>query len=242
MVIIGSAAINHWYSDFKREPKDIDYVVKEGFKSTRQIEYLKNPIIIKYCKSGYLSPALLLTLKASHLCWDISWDKHMFDVQFLLQKGNRINIIIFWELYDYWNAVHGKNKRSDLQMSKEDFFTNAVNYNSLEHDVTHTYINPTPIYTKVLKEGSEVDLDENKFKALSFEDKLDFVREEVMVMAYERYKGTDYRKAYYRMLKKFIISHVPLFALVFTIENYLQLIKPKFNYIEKIDYELQRNN
>jgi len=29
MILIGSSAIKHWYPDFKREPKDLDYIVGE---------------------------------------------------------------------------------------------------------------------------------------------------------------------------------------------------------------------
>ena len=242
MILIGSSAIKNWYPDFKREPKDIDFIVnKQEIKNVKggNVEFLENPIFSsmwRYQGLRVLSPDHLCTLKASHLCWNINWDKHMFDLQFLLKKGCLIEEDLFWELYEYWNTVHSKNKRSDLKMSKEEFFTNAINYDTAQHDDLHKIINPVPIYTKVLKDGAEVELDENKFYSLSHEEKLDFVREECYIMAFERYKHLDYRIAYNMMLKKFIISHVPKFALVFTLKNYIELQnKPKFNFIKQIE-------
>lgn len=250
MIIIGSSAIKHWYPDFPREPKDIDVIPCEynnssNHKFSKRTEWLANPVLTDYMKNinrlnNYLNPNLLLTLKASHLFWDISWGKHMFDVQFLLKKNCAIHNDLFFKLYNYWNEVHGENKRSDLEMSKKDFFTNAINYNESEHDDLHKILNPSPVYMKVLKDNCEVELDEIKFLSLTFEEKLNFVREEVMVMAFERYGHLDYRPAYYRMLKKFIMSHAPIWSTIFIIENYIELHKPTYNYIKTLKNGLQK--
>lgn len=251
-ILIGSGAIKWWYPDFPREPKDTDYIITNQTYNTKvnivgdnKTELLLNPIIWNLYKDKFnkeaaistivLSPEHLLTLKASHLCWDLNWEKHMYDTQWLLKKGLKIDLELFWQLYNYWNEYHSQNKRSDLKMSKNEFFTNAINYDTLEHDEMHKILNPIPIYTKVLKDNCEVELDENKFNSLSFEDKLEFVREEVMVMAWERYKSLGFQKAYNRMFKKFILSHAPLFSLIFIIENYIELSKPKFNFIKTIE-------
>ncbi len=244
MILIGSKAIIHHYPDFPRKANDIDYVMNEyehfGCIKVPGTEYIKNKVLTDLIRTDFdqihiLEPHLLCTLKASHLFWNIKWDKHMYDLQFLLKKGNKIDEPLFWKLYEHWNEYHGANKRSDLKMSKEDFFTNKVNYDTLEHDETHKLINPNPIYARILKEGAEVDLDENKYKLLSKSDKLDLVREEVMVMAYERFDKLDYRFAYAKMLKKFIIAHAPKFTLIDILENYIELHRPpKFNFIKHI--------
>ena len=246
MIIIGSSAIKHHYSDFKREPKDLDVILEssnENIKDyfinetpNKKVEILKNTVILNYYRgNGYLPSNLLTTLKASHLCWDVNWEKHMFDLQFLLKKGNKIDFELFKELYEYWNTVHSKNKRSDLKMSKEDFFNNAINYDYLEHDEIHKILNSIPIYSKCLKDGKEVELDENKFYNLSYEDKLEFIREEIYVMSYERYKELGYKRAYNRMLKKFILSHAPFWSLIFIFENYIELQKCTKNFIKEIE-------
>lgn len=233
-LIIGSTAIKHYYPDFKREPKDLDIVVSEPQKSSRNVEYLENPIILKYQKSGYLEQNLLLTLKASHLMFDIKWEKHIFDTQFLISKGCKINRELFYELYEYWNWYHPKNKRSDLKMSASDFFDNALKpYQNIPHDTLHTFLNPVPTYTKILV--GEVEVCENKFNDLSFEDKCNLVYEEIEIMAIERMSNMDYRHAYTKMFKKFILSHAPLWEVIFIIENYKLLHKPRHNYFKIIE-------
>ncbi len=234
MILSGSSALKYWYGDeFKRIPKDIDVIVDKNYECKDKpdnVELLENPIIYNLYKNRPIKvvfPQDLCTLKASHLCWNINWEKHMFDVQFLIKKGCKIDLKLFNELYSYWNEYHSNNKRSDLKMS--------INYNESEHDIIHTYLNPTPIYTKVLKDNCEVELDENKFNILSFEDKLNFVREEVMVMAWERYKPLGFQHAYSKMLKKFIIGHAPIWSVIFIIENYIELHKSKINYFKIIE-------
>ena len=96
-LIIGSTAMKYHFPDFNREPKDIDIAVEQSdnLKSTREVEYLENPIIFKYIPEGqeYIDPDMLLTLKMSHLFFNINWDKHMWDVQFLLKKGCKYELI-----------------------------------------------------------------------------------------------------------------------------------------------------
>lgn len=245
-ILIGSKAIKHWFNDFTREPKDTDYIIESDkviVNRAENTEYLPNRILIDLyngTNKTILEPDHLCTLKASHLCWDINWAKHMYDLQFLLKKGCKIDINLFFKLYTHWNVYHVKNKRSDLKMSKQDFFNNAINYDEHQHDDIHRIINPNPIYTLVLKDNEEVELDENKFKQLTHQQKIYFVREEVMVMGWERYRNMNYRVAFDKMLKKFILNHCPLFALIFTLENYIEITKINFNYIKQINHELGR--
>jgi hypothetical protein len=242
MIIIGSTALKHWFPDFKSEPKDLDYAVSNAslYRSAKGVEYLENPVILKYSKGKYLEPELLLTLKMSHLFYEINWDKHMFHVQFLLDKGVKYNKEVFDELVEYWKQTKPPVKRSDLNMSKEEFFTNAINYNESEHDDLHLLINPVPMYTKLLKEGEEVEICENKFVSLTYEEKLEVVREEVYVMAYERYKNLNFRQAHKIMLSKFIRQHAPIWMMLFAIENYKKLINPNINFIKTIENGLRK--
>lgn len=244
MIIIGSEAIKYWYRDFPRQPKDIDIVLSEGEEisligSYTRIEKLKNPVLSLHYKSNnkYLSPDFLYTLKMSHLFWDINWEKHMFDLQFLKKKGCKLHKDLFYDLYNYWNIYHPKNKRSDLKMSAADFFDNAVKCD-YSHDDIHTLLNTIPTYTKVLV--GEVEVGEDKFNYLNHDDKCALVVEEVMVMAWERFKSKDYRVAYSIMLKKFIISHAPLWEAIFIIENFIELHKPRFNYYDTINRGLEK--
>lgn len=239
MILIGSVAIRHHFPDFNREPKDTDYIVCEPTERDKEnnIEYLVIPALCNL-KEKVLPPDLLYTLKVSHLFWDLSWDKHMFDVQFLKSKGCKLNEKLFYELYEYWQIKHSQNKRSNLQTSSKDFFDNALK--TYDHDYLHTLINPTPTYQKILKDNAEVEPDEVKYNQLTHAEKIDLVREELYVMAYERLAGRDYRVAYSWMLKKFIMHHAPMYEALFIIDNYKELRKPFINYKKKLDYELQR--
>ena len=243
MILVGSKAIKHWFPDFKRQPADTDWIVFEHkameIVNGTKTEYLYNPVFKDY-KEAILDPDSLYTLKVSHLFWNINWEKHIFDAQFLQDKGCELNISLFWELYNFWSEYHPKIRRSNLDMTSSEFFNNALP-KEWSHDWLHTLINPIPIYTKILKEGAEVDVCETKFNKLSFEDKLELVREEVYVMAWERFKNMDYRVAYNRMLKKFIISHAPVWEALFIIQNHKILHKPQYNYIEKINTKIEND-
>lgn len=243
MLIIGSTALKHYFPDFPRHPQDLDYVVEDKSKFKREpgIEYLENPVILKYQKEGYLTPELMICLKVSHLLWDTNWQKHMFDTQFLLKKGYKWDLELVRELRVYWHETLAKVKRSKLEQSKEEFFTNAVNMDTHEHDFLHTLLAEIPAYTKILKDGCEVELDENKWNALSFEEKCDVVFEETAIMNFERWKHLDYRVGHKRQLIQNIQKHFPDFIQLFAIENYIELEKPKFNYLKKIENELQIN-
>lgn len=242
MILIGSKAIKYYYPDFKREPKDIDYIVGKPMKREAGIEYLINPILYEL-NCTILSPDLLYTLKVSHIFWDISWNKHIYDIQFLQSKGCKLVYSMFYKLYEYWNTFHSKNKRSDLKMTSKDFFNNALKC-PYDHDTLHTYLTDVPTFTKILKDGADVEVCETKFNTLSYGEKLSLVREEVYVMAFERMAGRDYRISYSWMLKKFIISHAPIWEALFIIENYTILSRPHINYVKQINskiYEHQTN-
>lgn len=236
MITIGSTAIRHYFPDFPREPKDLDIAVKstENLEKIPGVEYLKNELIYKYQQEGFLKPELLISLKASHMFWDNNWEKHMFDIQFLLKKGFKIDPAIVQEFIPYWNDILPKIRRSNLEMDKESFFTNAVNESTHQHDYLHTLINPTPMYTRLLKDDCEVELDPKKFEDLTFEEKCDVVFEETAVMSYERYKDLHYALGYRKQLKDNIIKHFPVYIALFAIENYPKLEKPKYDYITKI--------
>lgn len=244
MLVIGSNAVRRYYPDFPREPKDVDYVLTpteyKELKSQQYggVEFHLNPVIDNV--QGVASPELLLTLKLSHVFWDIQWNKHVFDIVFLFEKGNDINIDLFWDLYRHWEELHGKNQRSDLTLTADEFFNNALKEH--DHDYLHTIINPTPTYFKVLHDNSEVEPSEEKFNALSHEDKLALVREEVYVMAYERMPKLNHYEAYQRMLKKFIMAHAPMWEVFFILKNYRELHKPLINYQNILNHGLNPTN
>lgn len=243
-LIIGGQAMKHWFpKDYPREPSDTDIVLKstKGFTNMDKVEYFENPVILEAQSYGFLRPELMLTLKISHMFWDFRWRKHMYDIQFLVDKGIKHDETLLNELIDYWLKTKPKVKRSNLGLTAKDFFTNAINADENEHDYLHTLINPVPMYTRLLKDGAEVELDVNKWYNLSFEEKCDTVFEETAVMGYERYKEKYYKEAYEIQLEQNIQKHFPRYIAVFAILNYKKVVTPKFNFIKTIENELQKN-
>lgn len=242
--LIGSRAIKNIFPDFTRIPKDFDYLVVTKQPILKQgdlvEEYHVNPPLYEYVSKNGVNADVLYTLKVSHIFWDINWAKHMFDIVFLKEHGAKLIKPLFDKLYEYWNQFHGNNKRSDLSMTGEEFFNNALT--KYDHDVLHTYLNPTPTYLKVLKDGADVDVSEEKFNNLSFEDKLELVREEVYVMAFERLFNRDFRVAFNWMLKKFIMNHAPMWEAIFIIENYRILQKCPINYVQIIEEHMKHDD
>jgi hypothetical protein len=249
LYLYGSRAIKYWYPDF-REPNDWDFIVSERrYKKSDiyKVEYKHIPPVIEYIKLSrdsdinVLPPNVLYTIKCSHLFWDIKWDKNFADARFLQKKGCKIIEPLFYELYEYWKKVHGNNQRSDLTLDKKEFFNNKLNRElKIDHDYLHTLLNPTPIYTKILKDGAEVEVDVEKFDNLSYQYKCKLVEEEVMVMAWERGRKTgNYFTSYTKMFKKFFMHHAPIWEAKFIIENWETLCVPKFNYFKTIEDGIQ---
>lgn len=251
-MIIGSTALKYHFPELNRAPKDLDVIVNSEYDKKDiervhkpiKLEILINPVLIKHYNNNcpqYIGVNELYTLKMSHVIgWELennSYEKHLWDLTFLKSNGCKLIKPLFYELYNYWNELHGINKRSDLEMSSEDFFNNALKC-EYSHDYLHTLINPIPTYTKVLK--GEVEVCEKKFNKLIFKEKCDLVREEVYIMSWERQFHKDYRISYGRMLRKFIRNHAPLWEAIWILENFKELYKPEFDYFKLLNQKTKK--
>lgn len=268
-MIIGSSAIKYWFPDFPREPKDYDIVAFDKYdkqdlirihKGTPnlKLEVLENPILLNWFKNvkGFIPQYCwkdeLYTLKISHCFWELengSWRKHIWDVQWLKEKGCKFIPELFYQLFNYWETIHGKRKASNLNMSAEEFFDNVVGF-PVEHDFLHTLLvqhdyfgnQNLPMYVKVLKDGEEVNVSEEKFNSLTEKEKFNLVFEEVAVMSLERYGNMYYKKAYDRMLKKFILNHCPIWEGIWIIQNHKELLNNiPFNFIHFLNIKIKQN-
>lgn len=244
MILFGSRAIKYHFPDFYREPKDWDFIVHvRGLKSNidgveyKHIKPILDDLRACRCELEVLDPDRLLTLKMSHLLYDNQWEKHMEDVQFLLKKGAKLRYGLFFDLVNWWRKVLPKQRRSNLNMTKEQFFKNKINY-KIDHDMIHEILNPHPTFRNILKAGADVDVSSHKFNLLTDIQKNMLVREEVYVMAWERKRHLGYREAYSWMLKKFIIGHAPLWEMIYIVLNYENLKHPIINFINYINHEL----
>lgn len=236
-MLIGSKAAKVWYPDF-REPKDEDHFSPDPDLSGDNFWHENFPA--DWAEDFVATPEELYTIKVSHAPWALqngSWEKHMQDVLFFQRKGVEFSQEMYDILRPVWLDVHGK-KRVNLNMTKDDFFDDAVD-RKYDHDSLHDSVayGDVPMYTRILKDGSDVLVDNDKFWAMSQEDKLKTVREEVYATALERWViPTNYtvspRMAYARAMKKSLISLFKgKWALYITL-NYKDLYKPDMDYVK----------
>ena len=131
----------------------------------------------------------LYTIKVSHAQWELSnntWEKHVYDIVQLKRAGAVLDSNLHKLLYSVWEETHGV-KVMDLAQDKSEFFDDAVR-RTYDHDSLHDSVayGERPIYTEVLKDGAEVDIDMKKLKALPLERFVDLIKEEIFVTALER--------------------------------------------------------
>lgn len=138
----------------------------------------------------------LYTIKVSHLPWPIFFWKHANDALFLKSKGAKLNQPLYKLLKEHWTEQHGTKTQLSLYKNKQEFFDDAVS-KEYDHDMLHELVSfpDAPVYTTVLKEGHTVFTDKDKFLALSFDNKVKMMREEMNVIMCERWLLHDHIRA-----------------------------------------------
>lgn len=129
-------------------------------------------------------------------------------------------------------------------MDNRDFYKGTI-LESLEypHDYLHelvAYPNP-PMYTKCLKDGEDVLIDRDKFDLLPFEDQVRMFREEITVIAAERWLINPYWKgkvSWYRAhmlsLQKTVTRLTKGWASEFIVLNLEHFVKPDYKYFKHL--------
>jgi hypothetical protein len=248
-LIIGSHAIRHWFPDFPREPKDMDIMCEQG-TSTKEVEYLWIPEYQYFLDSNqdeqYLDKDHLYTLKLSHLGFNIFWEKHCSDVCFLKSKGCVADEKLYKKLVKAWILKHGKQWASLKGKDSQTFFEDAVKRKYV-HDTIHdaVAIYDKPLYESLVYEG--VSCSKKGFDKLSYDDKLNLVREEVYVTALERWLiPHDFKfskiEAYQKALKKLATTMSSGWFKFFILTNIDVLRNDRdFSYIDKFKQAEQQN-
>lgn len=258
MILIGSRAIKKHFPDF-RDCKDYDYAVFYGDGIGRETEKDEDgnrhefqnipPLTKRYRgSSASVTPDHLYTLKVSHIFWPIKQRKHLGDIKFLRDKGCVIDWELFEELFAYWTDVHGPNTTIDFDKPNDEFFVDYVKREH-DHDELHTLINPEPLYLLAKEDRENANISEKIFATLPMDVRLDIVWEEGYVLALERLliRGHEkhWRVAYAKMIRHMICKLTPRWLGLFIVNNYHEILKPKFNFYEHYKqhkHELRRNN
>lgn len=249
MIIIGSAAIRYWIPSF-REPKDYDVF------STKKVEgydciIVPNDVINfipfefprdNYTGYGYATLDAVYTIKCSHLGWDIKWSKHKSDVLYLKAIGCKLIPDLYEALVKHWRKVNGNKEHLSLYKKKTDFFNDYVPY-VYDHDYIHdlvAYPNK-PVYTLCLKDGEDVAVEKEKFFSLPLEQQLRMFREEISVIAAERWLippkicgKYSILQAYTLALHKTVVDLTKNWATDFLIEHLDYFVKPDLTYFKHL--------
>jgi hypothetical protein len=238
-MLIGSQAAKYWFSDFPRQPKDIDYISEEEIndsdsKFCPSFKYLLEKYPVKIA-----SPEILYTLKVSHSFWDIKWDKTVFDIRFFQSKGIKLNEELFYILYKDCEKRYGV-KKAYLNKSNESFFEDGVERKYI-HDDIHRAISyyEQPLYEKIKNDNTKALTSKELFLNLSLEDKIKLCEEEIFVTALERFLipknfNIPPKVAYLKACKSLIVSMSKGWFPKFIVENYLDISKNNdYNFIVK---------
>ena len=243
-VLVGSNAARLWIPEF-RIGKDIDWWSTEVVDGENFDTCVIPQNILKLVEEGSLIGGVatlndLLTIKLSHLSYDILWKKHLNDYLVFKKHGAQINQELYIALQEYWKEVHGNKNFLSLYKTKDKFFDDYV-VKEQEHDHLHELVSypNNPIYTLCLKDGEDVAIDYKKFLSLTFEQRVRMFREEVNVIATERWLiptkdsgKITFREAYSKSLHKTVTALTKGWASQFMCENIEEFIRPKRKEVE----------
>lgn len=244
-LVIGSTAAKKLLPDW-REPSDFDVFSPAftGFSPKGQhVDEFWHPSFGEWWlterDTRYATLDELYTIKVSHSYWVLkngSWDKHMYDLIQLKRAGAKLDLELHKLLYKVWEEKHGK-KRVDLNMTKDEFFTDAVK-RIYDHDSIHYSVayGDAPIYENMFVDGQEIAMDMAKIKGASFETQVKLFREEIYATALERWVipsgyTVSPRRAYADALKKTITSLTKGWSAMFISDNFETFAKPDMDYV-----------
>ena len=241
MVVVGSTALDR-VGLSRREPKDLDIWLHEGSEFHDRADAYTPPkevmdALLPHTCDGYASADAIYTIKCSHLAWDILWEKTKADVLWL----KAMCCVLLPELYEvlkrHWIVEHGDKDFLSLKKGKGDFFNDHVMY-KYDHDYLHDLVaHPNrPVYEECLAEGEDVLIDQGKFTELPLSQQVRMFREEVAVIAIERWLVHDndisWPVSWGLSLKKVITSLTKGWATDFIVENLELFTIPEYSYFK----------
>jgi len=243
MIIVGSTALA-FFGIARTTPKDIDNWLTAGEQSTGRTDchiMPKNIIDMIPVIGAYAVPDAIYTMKCSHLSWDVHWQKTKLDILWLESQGCILMPDLYKELKAHWVKEKGGKEYLSLDKTKAEFFDDYVSH-KYDHDYLHELVSypNKPIYIQCLK--GEVLIDKSKFNGLNFADKVRMFREEITVIACERFLITGLTKswhnAYAMALKKVIVSLTKNWANDFIILNLKHFNTPNYTYFKYLLKEI----
>lgn len=254
-IIVGSTALAK-FSLARGTPKDLDIWTDDESELIdktdshlipREIIQLVPRLVERGGMKRWATPDAIYTIKMSHAEYQIKWQKTKLDILWLKAKGCKLIPELYEALKVHWVTVHGSKEFLSLNKTKDDFFNDNVTYVYPHDDLHELVAYPNrPIYERCLKDNQEVLIDKNKFFAMPFEDQVRMFREEISVIAAERWminptwKGKiSWYRAYILSLEKTVTRLTKGWASEFILMNLEHFVKPKYEYFEHLIEELK---
>lgn len=251
VLTVGSHAAKYWGIN-RGEPKDRDIWITQSElekyteASNIDLHVIPNEIMsVVPHESGKATKDALYTIKCSHFQWDIHWEKTKADILYMKSKGCKLLPDLYETLKNFWKKEHGNKEFLSLKQSKDKFFNDFVDY-KYDHDYLHELVAlpSVPVYTHCLKDNEDVLIDKEKFFSLPFDQQVKMFKEEITVIACERwllsdkFKG-DWLKAYHLSLKKTLTNLTKGWASDFIIFNLEYFINPDFEMFRNLFNNLE---
>jgi hypothetical protein len=229
MLIFGSRAAKHWFSDFRDPKRDMDLICPGKHQTIANCEFHWVPsfqyVLDRNVGSTHVDPDFLYTIKVSHAAWDIHWDKTMHDILFFQKKGCKLDKELYGMLVKEWEQIHGK-KRVNLNKPNDYFFDDAVK-RKYDHDSLHNLFAfyDEPLHNKIRPDLSKAMVSEEMFQSLSSEDQLKCALEEIYVVATERYlEKYPLKIAKIKATKNLVTSMTKGFFNLYLIQNFDKIL------------------
>lgn len=199
-IIYGSTAAKYYFDEY-RDPNDLD-IIGEEYDWIPAFNFLNN------YEPLFLEPEYLYTIKLSHACYDINFDKTIKDILFFRNKGLQYNKEFLDLLRKDWSFLH-KDKKINLNTTNQKFFTSRIT-RKINHDQLHEILMFTdePFHVKIRYNKDSQICSEFLFNQLTFDEKILCAQEELLVIATERFvfNKVPFKHARYLALKLLIIN------------------------------------
>jgi hypothetical protein len=245
--LIGSWALTYWFPDARAPGKDCDWHSYKTIDYPMNDPEKRNDVFVDGRLSAWpwgaiATPDELYTLKISHSFWEINgsrnWDKHASDIVFLQRKGAKFLRPLYDIVLPIWKERYRRNP-TNLNQSAGEFFADAVN-RMYVHDSIHVSVayGARPLYESILRDGSEVAVDNSKFWVMPHGTQIKLVREEIYATALERiliprdYGGSP-RSAYHWALRRTVTSLFKGEWALFLMLNLDELMRPDCDYMAR---------
>lgn len=228
-ILVGSGAAKQRLPNWKRIG-DVDIWSTHDIKGVDNSVFPEEFLLMfekESVESGVATLNDLLTIKLSHLPYDIFWRKHMNDYLVFKKHGGKVNKALYERLKVHWKEFHNNKPFLSLYRTKDSFFDDFVE-KKYDHDRLHELVAypQQPVYVSCLEDGQEVMIDKNKFFAMPLQKQVKMFREEINVIACERWvlnpacEGKiSYMQAYSRALHKTVTALTKGWASSFICEN-----------------------